>query len=146
VPDEYQEHVALGPGTTSRCEAKARQAPSGKAERLELVEVTQPARPPRRSKPLSPGRGRPPSTGPVFEAVVTYVDGLILDELGDARAAIALSLALSIDQASSRRTPGMVKVAVPEMTKQLRAALDELSMTTATKVPYLTSVSDVEGA
>jgi len=108
--------------------------------------VTQPARPPRRSKSLSPGRGRPPSTGPVFEAVVTYLDGLILDDLDRARAAIALSLALSIDQASSRRTPGMVKATVPDLTKQLRAVLEELSMTSGTQVAYLASVSDVESA
>ena len=61
----------------------------------------------------------------MYVKVHAYLGTLNLDEIGEARAAIALSLALALD-AAREATSGAVAQAIPSMAKELRATLDEI--------------------
>jgi hypothetical protein len=71
---------------------------------------------------------RDKSAHSVYVKVHEYLETLTLDKVGEARAAIALSLALALD-ASREASSGAVAQAIPSMAKELRATLMEIQNT-----------------
>jgi hypothetical protein len=94
-------------------------------------------------------RGKPPSAPreggryvrefretAVTDSVTSYLVGVKLDDLGKARASIALALAKAIDEARFS-TLGNVKAAVPAMSRELRETLKELAEGVDIEDPFL---------
>jgi hypothetical protein len=75
----------------------------------------------RRQTAQAPGAALPS----VVRAVETFLRTLDLDEMGDAKAAIARALALKLDK-TQHSTVGIEAQAVASIAKELRAVLDEI--------------------
>lgn len=84
-------------------------------------------------------QGRTPPPSPVFEKVTALLATVELDDLGSARAAIALTLAMKLDEAS-RSDSGAIAMAIAGISKELRAVLDTILEGTAEDDEFVASL------
>jgi hypothetical protein len=75
----------------------------------------------------------------VAEAIQNFLATVDLDELGEAHAAIALTVATKLD-ACLRSEAASVAMAVPDMSKELRQCLAAISMATLTEKSSFTGL------
>lgn len=75
----------------------------------------------------------------VTDATRKALDGLTLDDFGEARAATAIALAEALD-ASQRSDTGAVMQAVPSIARELRACLDAIAKSIQGEDEFLASL------